>query len=139
MTILRALRSELAKHKLTTSDIMPVAGIDPGTLEDRFTAPEQRGTVIAKTGTLISTDRGASSLVGQTKTRDGVEVLFVIFNQRGNVLNFRANQDQIVSSLQSTLGGPAPFSYRPVALAMRLSDTENEATKSKAEFEPKNQ
>lgn len=139
MTILRALRSELARHKLTTSDIMPVAGIDPGTLEDRFTAPEQRGTVIAKTGTLISTDRGASSLVGQTKTRDGVEVLFVIFNQRGNVLSFRANQDQIVRSIQSTLGGPAPFSYRPVALAMRLSDTENEATKSKSEFEPKNQ
>jgi len=139
MTILRALRSELARHRLTASDIMPVAGIDPGTLEDRYTAPEQRGSVIAKTGTLISTDRGASSLVGQTQTRNGVEVLFVIFNQRGSVLNFRANQDQIVRSLQSTLGGPAPFSYRPVALAMRLSDTVNEATKSKSEFEPKNQ
>jgi D-alanyl-D-alanine carboxypeptidase len=138
MTILRALRAELARQRLAPSDIMPVAGIDPGTLEDRYTSPEQRGSVIAKTGTLISTDRGASSLVGQTQTREGVEVLFVIFNQRGSVINFRANQDQIVNSLQSALGGPAPFSYRPVALAMRLSDTENEPTKSKPEFEPKN-
>ena len=63
MTILRALRTELARHKLVPSDILPVAGIDPGTLEDRYTSPQQRGSVIAKTGTLISTDRGASSLV----------------------------------------------------------------------------
>jgi D-alanyl-D-alanine carboxypeptidase len=137
MTILRALRAELARHRLTVSDIMPVAGIDPGTLEERYTSPGQRGSVIAKTGTLISTDRGASSLVGQAQTREGVEVLFVIFNQRGSVLHFRSNQDRIVSSLQSALGGPAPFAYHPVALAMRLSDTENEPTKSKSEYEPK--
>ncbi len=137
MTIFRALRLELAKNKLSPSDIMPVAGIDPGTLEDRYTSPEQRGSVIAKTGTLISTDRGASSLVGQMQTKSGTIVLFVIFNQRGSALRFRANQDEIVTSIQSTLGGPAPFSYRPVALAMRLVDTENEAPKVKSEYEPK--
>src|SRR5206468_6210217 len=32
MKILRALRSELEKHKLSLADILPVAGIDPGTL-----------------------------------------------------------------------------------------------------------
>ena len=32
MKILRGLCDELAKHKLTLSDILPVAGIDPGTL-----------------------------------------------------------------------------------------------------------
>ncbi len=137
MTIFRALRLELARNKLSPSDIMPVAGIDPGTLEDRYTSPEQRGSVIAKTGTLISTDRGASSLVGQMQTKSGTIVLFVIFNQRGGVLRFRANQDEIVTSIQSTLGGPAPFSYHPVALAMRLVDTENEAAKVKIEYEPK--
>jgi len=137
MTILRALGYELAKHKLSPSDIMPVAGIDPGTLEDRYTSVEQRGSVIAKTGTLISTDRGASSLVGQMKTKSGAVVLFVIFNQRGSVLRFRANQDEIVTSIQNTLGGPAPFRYRPVALAMRLADTADESTKAKTEYEPK--
>jgi hypothetical protein len=106
-------------------------------LEDRYTSPQQRGSVIAKTGTLISTDRGASSLVGQTKTRSGTVVLFVIFNQQGNVSRFRANQDEIVTSIQTALGGPAAFAYRPIALAMRLTDTENEASKSKSEYEPK--
>ena len=138
MTIFRALRLELAKNKLAPSDIMPVAGIDPGTLQDRYSSPAQRGSIIAKTGTLISTDRGASSLVGQMQTRSGTLVLFVIFNQRGSVLRFRANQDEIVTSIQDTLGGPAPFSYRPVALAMRLADTENESTKAKTEYEPRN-
>ena len=38
---------------------MPVAGIDPGTLEDRFTGLPWRGSVIAKTGTLtLRTDGG---------------------------------------------------------------------------------
>src|SRR5688500_8938178 len=39
MKIFRALREELRKSKLSTTDIMPVAGIDPGTLQDRFTGP----------------------------------------------------------------------------------------------------
>jgi D-alanyl-D-alanine carboxypeptidase/D-alanyl-D-alanine-endopeptidase (penicillin-binding protein 4) len=36
MKIYRELRVELKKHGLTPAAIMPVAGIDPGTLEDRF-------------------------------------------------------------------------------------------------------
>jgi len=32
MKIFRALRNELQKNKLSPSDILPVAGIDPGTL-----------------------------------------------------------------------------------------------------------
>src|SRR5215204_6227122 len=65
MKIYRALRVELNKHGLVPSAIMPVAGSDPGTLEDRFTGLPWRGSVIAKTGTLVRTDGGASSLVGQ--------------------------------------------------------------------------
>ncbi len=138
MKVLRALRDELAKHKLTLSDILPVAGIDPGTLEDRYTDALERGSVVAKTGTLIRTDGGASSLVGQMKTKSGRVVLFVIMNQRGNVIRFRQNQDTIVSSIQNSLGGPAPFNYQPVKLAMRLANSEVEATKGRGEFEPKN-
>lgn len=138
MTILRALRSELQKHKLVLSDILPVAGIDPGTLEDRYTDLWSRGSVVAKTGTLVRTDGGASSLVGQMKTKSGRVVLFVILNQRGSVIRFRQNQDQIVSAIQNSLGGPAPFDYRPVKLAMRLADSEQEAAKGRGEYEPKN-
>jgi serine-type D-Ala-D-Ala carboxypeptidase/endopeptidase (penicillin-binding protein 4) len=136
MKILRALREELAKNKLSPSDIMPVAGIDPGTLEERYTALSQKGSVIAKTGTLGRTDGGASSLVGQMQTRSGKVVLFVIFNQHGNVLRFRNNQDEIVTQIQNTLGGPAPFAYRPVGLVMRLAETEDESAKINGEDEP---
>ncbi len=125
MKVFRALRSELQKYRLTPSDIMPVAGIDPGTLEERFTGPAWKGSVIAKTGTLTRTDGGASSLVGQMRTRSGETLLFVILNQRGNVVRFRSNQDYLVMQVQNSRGGPRAFDYKPLPLTMRLSDTES--------------
>lgn len=125
MKIFRSLRTELQKYRLTPADIMPVAGIDPGTLEDRFTGPAWQGSVIAKTGTLIRTDGGASSLVGQMKTATGEVLLFVIFNQRGSVVRFRQNQDFMVMQIQNSRGGPKAFKYSPLILTMKLVDTEN--------------
>jgi serine-type D-Ala-D-Ala carboxypeptidase/endopeptidase (penicillin-binding protein 4) len=138
MKILRALRAQLAQNKLSLSDILPVAGVDPGTLEDRYTDALERGSVVAKTGTLVRTDGGASSLVGQMKTKSGRIVLFVIMNQRGSVIRFRENQDGIVAAIQNSLGGPAPFAYRPVNLKIRLADSEYAAAKARGEYEPKN-
>lgn len=137
MKILRGLRDELAKNKLTLSDILPVAGVDPGTLEDRYTDPLERGSVIAKTGTLVRTDGGASALVGQMKTKSGRVILFVIMNQRGNVVRFRQNQDDIVAAIQNSMGGPAAFDYHP-ALALRLANSHYAAAKTTGEFEPRN-
>ena len=125
MKIFRALREELRKNRLSTTDIMPVAGIDPGTLQDRFTGMAWRGSVIAKTGTLIRTDGGASSLVGQMKTASGETLLFVIMNRRGSVLRFRANQDYLVMQIQNSRGGPKAFDYKPHLLAMKLADTQS--------------
>lgn len=135
MKIFRALREELRKHKLSTTDIMPVAGIDPGTLQDRFTGPAWRGSVIGKTGTLIRTDGGASSLVGQMKTAGGETLLFVIMNQQGNVLRFRLNQDYLVMQIQNSRGGPKAFSYKPHLLAMKLADTQSLPSAGE-EYEP---
>lgn len=125
MKIFRALREELRKNKLSTTDIMPVAGIDPGTLKDRFTGSAWRGSVIAKTGTLIRTDGGVSSLVGQMKTAGGETLLFVIMNRQGNVLRFRLNQDYLVMQIQNSRGGPKAFDYKPHLLAMKLADTQS--------------
>jgi D-alanyl-D-alanine carboxypeptidase len=122
----------LQRQHLTLSDILPVAGIDPGTLEDRFTGAWQ-GSVIAKTGTLVRTDGGASSLVGQMRTASGGVLLFVIMNERGNVLRFRSNQDYLVMQVQNSRGGPKPFNYKPLALAMKLSDTESVSAVSSTE------
>lgn len=138
MKIFRALREELRKHRLSTTDIMPVAGIDPGTMETRFTNPAYRGSVIAKTGTLLRTDGGASSLVGQMKTASGATLLFVIMNRRGSVWKFRLNQDFLVMQIQSSRGGPAAFSYKPRSLPMKLSDTQSSFAGTGEEFEPVN-
>jgi D-alanyl-D-alanine carboxypeptidase/D-alanyl-D-alanine-endopeptidase (penicillin-binding protein 4) len=136
MKIFRALREELRKYRLSTTDIMPVAGVDPGTLETRFSDPPWRGSVIAKTGTLVRTDGGASSLVGQMRTASGATLLFVIMNRRGNVTRFRSNQDFLVMQILSSRGGPMAFKYTPRLLTMRLSDTQNSFTASDEEFEP---
>ncbi len=136
MKILRALRTELQEHRLSLSDIMPVAGIDPGTLADRYTGLASRGSVIAKTGTLVRTDGGASSLVGQMKTADAGVLLFVIMNQRGNVSRFRENQDFLVLQVQNTRGGPKAFEYTPHQLAMRLADTQSSFGSASEEYEP---
>ncbi len=138
MRTYRALLSELAKHRLSPSDIMPVAGIDPGTLRKRFTTYSSRGSVIAKTGTLPRSDGGVSALVGQTRAKNGETLLFVIFNQRGNVVRFRREQEELVTLWQNARGGPAPFAYTPFTLAMRLANTEMDAARSSLtnEYEP---
>ena len=138
MQTYRALLTELAKHRLSPSDIMPVAGVDPGTLKKRFTVYPSRGSVIAKTGTLPRSDGGVSALVGQTLAKNGETLLFVIFNQRGNVVRFRREQEELVTLWQNARGGPAPFAYTPFTLAMRLANTELDAAKSPLtnEYEP---
>src|SRR5258705_10972934 len=136
MKIFRALRQELQKNGLSPADIMPVAGIDPGTLEDRFTGPAWQGSVIAKTGTLVRTDGGASSLVGQMRTANGEVLLFVIMNQRGTVVRFRENQDYLVMQVQNSRGGPQAFKYKPLALTMKLADTESISGSASSDLGP---
>ena len=140
MKIFRALRDELARYKLTPADILPVAGIDPGTLEKRYTDFQARGSVIAKTGTLIRTDGGVSTLVGQMRTRSGETLLFVIFNQRGSVWRFRESQDALVAQFQNARGGPAPFKYTAPPISVRLATTELKRSPARQdEYEPAEQ
>ena len=94
-----------------------------------------RGSVIAKTGTLLRTDGGASSLVGQMRTANGEVLLFVIMNQRGSVSRFRENQDYLVMLVQNTRGGPKAFDYKPLMLTMQLSHTESTVAAGE-EYEP---
>jgi D-alanyl-D-alanine carboxypeptidase/D-alanyl-D-alanine-endopeptidase (penicillin-binding protein 4) len=122
MSLLRVLRKELAKNKMSFADIMPVAGIDKGTLENRFDTDFARGSVVGKTGTLGQTDGGVSSLTGEIQTRQG-KLLFVIFNQRGSVNRFRSFQNSLVSIIQGQLGGAASLEYMPVTLDARLAKT----------------
>lgn len=138
MKVYRALLDELHKNNLKAADILPVAGVDPGTLQRRYENSPGRGSVIAKTGTLPRTDGGVSALVGQFRTRNQETLLFVIFDQRGSVYRFRQWQDALVAELQNARGGPAPFTYTQQTMAIRLSSTEIDSARASAldEYEP---
>jgi D-alanyl-D-alanine carboxypeptidase/D-alanyl-D-alanine-endopeptidase (penicillin-binding protein 4) len=122
MKLLRVLQKELAKNKMTFTDIMPVAGVDDGTLEGRFDDAFDKGSVVGKTGTLGNTDAGVSALSGEMNTRRG-KFLFVIFNQRGSVPRFRSFQNSLVTLIQGQLGGALPMAYNPISLDVRLAST----------------
>jgi D-alanyl-D-alanine carboxypeptidase/D-alanyl-D-alanine-endopeptidase (penicillin-binding protein 4) len=122
MRLLRALRSDLEKYKMSFADIMPVAGIDKGTLEGRFDSDFSRGSLVGKTGTLGNTDGGVSSLAGEVNTRNG-KLLFVIFNQRGSVSRFRTFQNSFVSLVQGQFGGASPITYKPTPFDARMART----------------
>jgi hypothetical protein len=109
-------------RRADNADIMPVAGVDKGTLENRFDTDFSVGSVIGKTGTLGNTDGGVSALAGEMNTRGG-RLLFVIFNQRGSVARFRSFQNNYVSTIQGQFGGAAPISYSATSLDYRLSKT----------------
>jgi D-alanyl-D-alanine carboxypeptidase/D-alanyl-D-alanine-endopeptidase (penicillin-binding protein 4) len=120
MRLLHRLRSDLARYHMTFADIMPVAGVDKGTLENRFDTDFAMGSVVGKTGTLPQTDHGVSALSGEINTRNG-RYLFVIFNQNGSVARFRAFQNSFVSLVQGQFGGAVPMQYNPVPLDTRMA------------------
>jgi serine-type D-Ala-D-Ala carboxypeptidase/endopeptidase (penicillin-binding protein 4) len=122
MKLLRAFRNELARNKMTFLDIMPVAGLDDGTLEGRFASDYSRGSIVGKTGTLGQTDGGVSALAGEINTRDG-RFLFVIFNMHGSAAKFRGFQNNYISLVQGQFGGPVSLGYMPVSLDARLAKT----------------
>jgi serine-type D-Ala-D-Ala carboxypeptidase/endopeptidase (penicillin-binding protein 4) len=120
MKLLHVLREDLSRYHMTFADIMPVAGIDKGTLENRFDTDFSVGSVVGKTGTLGVTDSGVSALSGEINTRSG-RYLFVIFNQHGRVARFRAFQNSFVSLVQGQFGGAARLTYDAVSLETRLA------------------
>jgi D-alanyl-D-alanine carboxypeptidase/D-alanyl-D-alanine-endopeptidase (penicillin-binding protein 4) len=102
--LLRHLVLWLNFNNLLPQDVLPVAGMD-GTLRNRFTTVDYRGSVIGKTGTLPVTDGGVSTLAGFVYTRDRGVLLFAIFNTKGNVNTFRRLQDSLLKDLIAESGG----------------------------------
>jgi D-alanyl-D-alanine carboxypeptidase len=111
--LLRRMVEWLEAHGMEPEDVLPVAGVDAGTLRLRLNRRGEQGAVVAKTGTLISTDGGVSALAGVLYTEEYGPVLFAILNARGPVLEYRLFQDQFVRNLLEEYGGRA--SLNPLA------------------------
>jgi D-alanyl-D-alanine carboxypeptidase/D-alanyl-D-alanine-endopeptidase (penicillin-binding protein 4) len=110
VALLAALEGTLARRSLTLPAVLPVAGVDRGTLRDRLDAPAIRGAVVGKTGTYGSL--GASALVGIVRTRRWGEVRFAVLNRGLAVPEARRRQDAFVAALAAE-GGAEVWSYRP--------------------------
>jgi D-alanyl-D-alanine carboxypeptidase/D-alanyl-D-alanine-endopeptidase (penicillin-binding protein 4) len=105
-----ALERELAKHRLTLADVLPVAGVDAGTLHERLDDPTCRATVVGKTGTYG--DVGASALAGVVHTERWGQVTFAVLDRGVPVPQARTRQDAFVRALIADAGGRA-LVYRP--------------------------
>jgi D-alanyl-D-alanine carboxypeptidase/D-alanyl-D-alanine-endopeptidase (penicillin-binding protein 4) len=108
--LLRALEAELAKAGHSLVDILPVSGIDAGTLQKRLDGSGEAGHVVGKTGTFG--DYGASALVGALSTTDRGTVYFAILNHGVPVPEARRRQDRFVRVLLSKLK-TQPWPYAP--------------------------
>ena len=103
--LFRELVLWLNLSNLQPQDVLPVAGVDAGTLQRRFVGEEFRGAVIGKTGTLPATDGGVSTLAGIAYTRNRGPVLFAIFNTMGSVATYRKLQDDFLKGFILESGG----------------------------------
>jgi D-alanyl-D-alanine carboxypeptidase/D-alanyl-D-alanine-endopeptidase (penicillin-binding protein 4) len=107
--LLRALETELAGSGHSLPDILPVSGVDEGTLRDRLNGPGEAGHVVGKTGTFG--DYGASALIGAIPTTDRGTVYFAILNHGVPVPQARLRQDRFVRALLVRLHS-VPWNYR---------------------------
>jgi len=112
--LLRALVDRLQSHHLRPEQVLPIAGMDSGTLAGRFAETEFTGSVLAKTGTLHDTDDGVAALAGVMNTRQCGALLFAVYNmaEGRRVQHLRRVQDDLLKRLMNECGGPVPLALR---------------------------
>lgn len=120
MKVMNRLMKLLDADKLKPEDLLPVAGVDAGTLRTRFKGDEWHGAVIGKTGSLPSTDGGVSTLAGIAYTQKYGPVLYAIFNTGGSVHQYRKWQDNLLEGIVDECGGPLPTARLENALDQEI-------------------
>lgn len=103
---------EELNHEVELSKVLPVAGIDIGTLQKRLNAKRNFGAIMAKTGTLMNT----KSLAGKLKTQAG-DLYFGFFHhvfksQGADQYNAKIVQDLMTEYLMEEFGGARPLKYK---------------------------
>ncbi len=102
--LLRYTVNWLEKRKISLGELLPIGGIDNGTLQRRFTSPDLLGAVIGKTGTLSSTSALAGVLYTQKRG-----LLFFAILERGAPHSLRPLQEEIISIVAADSGGAIPL------------------------------
>jgi D-alanyl-D-alanine carboxypeptidase len=108
VALVRALDAEAKENALSLADLLPVAGIDHGTLDERLRGSSARGVLVAKTGTYGSLK--VSALAGEIRTKRYGLVTFAILDKGLDVVAARARQDAFVRALIAEAGG-VPIGY----------------------------
>jgi len=117
VAMLRGFRSAAAKRGVEIESLLPVAGCDPGTVHaafPRLSSPPFATALVAKTGTLTSTDGGITVLAGFLNTAQG-EVVFCVAAPRaaGRIRLARHTEESFLLNLLNRRGGATPRTCGP--------------------------
>jgi D-alanyl-D-alanine carboxypeptidase/D-alanyl-D-alanine-endopeptidase (penicillin-binding protein 4) len=110
VAILWALRKELRAHGKDLPSVLPVNGLDVGTLKHRLDEEPYRARIVGKTGTFGSV--GACALVGVLHTDKYGYVAFAVLNSWVPVPEARRRQDVFLRGLIDATGAK-PWDYVP--------------------------
>jgi D-alanyl-D-alanine carboxypeptidase/D-alanyl-D-alanine-endopeptidase (penicillin-binding protein 4) len=111
VAMLRGFRSAASGLGIEIEHLLPVAGCDPGTVNasfPRLSSPPFATSLVAKTGTLTSTDGGITVLAGFLNTAQG-EVVFCVAapHAAGRIRLARRTEESFVVDLLNRRGGAA--------------------------------
>jgi D-alanyl-D-alanine carboxypeptidase/D-alanyl-D-alanine-endopeptidase (penicillin-binding protein 4) len=117
VAMLRGFRTAAAELGVGIEHLLPVAGCDPGTVHasfPRLSAPPFATALVAKTGTLTSTDGGITVLAGFLNTAQG-EVVFCVAapHAAGRIHLARHTEESFVLDLLNRRGGALPRMCAP--------------------------
>ena len=106
VAMFEALERTLDRRGLSFSDVLPVAGVDAGTLEDRLAAPRYRGAVAGKSGTVRILR--ISTLAGVAYTRKFGRTFFAVMTRGVPLWVARERQNAFLRGLLDA-GGARPL------------------------------
>ena len=112
VAMFKALERILKTRGLSFSDVLPVAGVDAGTLEDRLAEPRYRGAVVGKSGTVRVLR--ISTLAGVAYTRKFGRTFFAVMTRGVPLWTARERQNSFLRELLE-VGGARPLRARGAA------------------------
>ena len=112
VAMFQALGRALAARGLSFPDVLPVAGLAPGTLEDRLAESPYRGAVAGKSGTVRVLR--ISTLAGVAYTRKFGRTFFAVMIRGIPLRAARERQDAFLRALRD-VGGARPPRVRDAA------------------------